>query len=153
MLNKFHIHGRELCKYGTAFHMENHVRACVLSVFRAVKMLNGFEWLDETGSKFRFQNTCEKAKYNILKRSKMKIAKVPFFRDTLYHVSCIMYHISCIMNHVSYIMYHESCTMTCIMYHVSYIMYQVSCIVYHVSCILYHASCTMPHESCIMHGA
>ena len=43
-----------------------------------------FEWLDETGSKFWFQNTCEKVKSNFWNRNKNKIKKVPFFRDTLY---------------------------------------------------------------------
>jgi len=42
------------------------------------------EWPDETGSKFRFQNTREKAKFDFQNRKKTKIKKVPFFRDTLY---------------------------------------------------------------------
>ena len=45
-----------------------------------------FEWLDETGSKFWFQNTCEKVKSNFWNRNKNKIKKVPFFRDTLYRL-------------------------------------------------------------------
>ena len=41
-----------------------------------------FEWLDETGSKFWFQNTCEKVKSNFWNRNKNKIKKVPFFLET-----------------------------------------------------------------------
>ena len=39
---------------------------------------------DGTGSKFWFQNTCEKVKSNFWNRNKTKFAMLPFFRDTLY---------------------------------------------------------------------
>ena len=44
------------------------------------------EWLAETGSKFLFQNTCEKSKSEFKNRNKTNTEKVPFFRDTLYQV-------------------------------------------------------------------
>ena len=47
-----------------------------------------FEWLDETGLKFWFQNTCEKVKSDFWNRNKNKIKKVPFFGDTLYWNQC-----------------------------------------------------------------
>ena len=56
---------------------KNHVRACVFSVF--MEWIQ-FEWLDEMGSKFWFQNTCEKVKSNFWNRNKNKIKKVPFFK-------------------------------------------------------------------------
>ena len=50
-----------------------------------------FEWLDETGLKFWFQNTCEKVKSDFWNRNKNKIKKVPFFRDTLYLVGFVFH--------------------------------------------------------------
>ena len=46
-LNKFHIHGREFCKYGRALHMygRSFQKSCPrmrFQRFRAVKILNGY---------------------------------------------------------------------------------------------------------------
>ena len=69
-------------------HSKNHVRACVFSVFRAVKILNGYNL---SGLMKRAQNSDSKThvkKYNPTSRTEIRQKSpskiLPFFRDTLY---------------------------------------------------------------------